>query len=224
MLVFAFSLFILLIAVLPSLAWLVFFLKEDLHPEPKRLLFLTFAAGALSTIPALLFQIFFESTPLASVLGPIFALVILALIEEVSKFGAAYFAIAGDENFDEPVDAMIYMITAALGFAAIENLFIASSTFSVVTAASIFDTGQVLLLRFVGATLLHVLASGLLGFYWAKRKISTGLTVATVTHGIFNYLILSFENANLLYATIFLVLAMFFLFQDFEKLKASRFQ
>src|SRR3989344_6456087 len=194
MVVFLLSLLVLFGAILPSLAWLVFFLKEDLHPEPKRLLFLTFAAGALSTIPALVFQIFFESTPLASALGPLFALVVLALIEEVSKFGAAYFAIAKDENFDEPVDAMIYMIPAALGFAAIENLFIAASTFGAATAASISATSQILLLRFFGATLLHVLASGLLGFYWAKRKISTGLTVATVTHGIFNYLILSFEN------------------------------
>jgi len=110
-----------------------------------------------------------------------------------------------------------------LGFAAIENLFIAADTFRGATAASLGATGNVLLLRFVGATLLHVLASGLLGFYWVKRKVGAGITVATVTHGIFNYLILSFENTNLLYATIFLVVAMFFLFQDFERLKASRF-
>ncbi len=220
MVVFLLSLLVLIGALLPSLAWLVFFLKEDLHPEPKRLLLLAFAAGALSTIPALLFQIFFESTPLASALGPLIVLIVLALIEEVSKFGAAYFAVAKDPEFDEPVDAMIYMITAALGFAAIENLFIAASTFESATAASLGATANILLLRFVGATLLHVLASGLLGFYWAKRKIGTGLTVATVTHGIFNFLILSFENTNLLYAAIFLIVAMFFLFQDFEKLKA----
>jgi len=219
MLVFFLSLLVLIGALLPSLAWLVFFLKEDLHPEPKRLLFLTFAAGALSTVPALLFQIFFESTPLAKILGSLLVLIVLALIEEVSKFGAAYFAVAREPEFDEPVDAMIYMITAALGFAAIENLFIAASTFQGATVASFEATVNTLLLRFVGATLLHVLASGLLGFYWAKRKTGTGLMVATTAHGIFNFLILSFENTNLLYAAAFLIVAMFFLFQDFEKLK-----
>lgn len=215
------SLLVLFGALLPSFAWLVFFLREDLHPEPKRLLFLTFASGALSTIPALLFQMFFESTPAAKFLGPIVALVILALIEEASKFGAAYLTVAKDPDFDEPVDRMIYMITSALGFAAIENLFIAAGTFSGATAVSLGATANILLLRFVGATLLHVLSSGLLGSYWARGKPGTGLTVATVTHSIFNFLILSFQNTNLLYGAIFLIVATFFLFQDFEKLKTT---
>ncbi|HXF44152.1 MAG TPA: PrsW family glutamic-type intramembrane protease [Candidatus Paceibacterota bacterium] len=223
MVVFLLSLLVLISAFLPSLAWLAFFLKEDIHPEPKRILVLTFAAGALSTAPALAFQIFFQKTAIASFVGPLLALVVMALIEELSKFGAAYFAVAKDENYDEPVDAMIYMVTAALGFAAIENLFIAASTWTTASAASLVATANILLLRLVGATLLHVLASGLLGFYWAENRTAIGVMVATIVHSIFNYLVLSFENTNLLYAAIFLLFALFFLFQDFEKLKRSRF-
>lgn len=216
-------------ASLPSLAWLLFFLKEDVHPEPKRLIIYTFSIGALITIPVLVAQVFFQSIFFAALTKTLVLIVILALIEEVFKFLAAYWAIHKDPAFDEPVDAMIYMIAAALGFATIENLFIISNVFDSMTSASLSAATSVLLLRFVGATLLHVLASALLGFYWAKGRIEKkvapfivkGIVVATLVHGAFNYLILKFQNNNLLYAGIFLVVAAFFVFQDFEKLKMS---
>ena len=52
-----------------------------------------------------------------------------ALVEEVVKFMAIRFMILNDPEFDEPVDAMIYMITASLGFAAIENILFISFQF-----------------------------------------------------------------------------------------------
>lgn len=222
------SLLIIIGALLPSLAWLFFFLKEDVHPEPKRLIIYTFGIGALITIPTLLIQIAFQNFLLVSV-GTILLVIILALIEELSKFLAAYFAIHKNPAFDEPIDAMIYMIVAALGFATIENLFILSNILTTTTSASLSQATNVLLLRFVGATLLHVLASGLLGFYWAKGKLEArvapflvkGIIVATLIHTIFNYLVLKFENNNLLYAGIFLIVASFFVLQDFEKLKTK---
>ncbi len=213
---------------LPSLAWLFFFLKEDVHPEPKRLIIYTFSIGALITIPTLLIQIAFQNFLLASV-GTVLLVIVLALIEELSKFLAAYLAVHKNSAFDEPIDAMIYMIVAALGFATIENLFILSNILTTTAPALLSQAANVLLLRFVGATLLHVLASGLLGFYWAKGKLGArtapflvkGVIIATLIHAIFNYLVLKFENNNLLYAGIFLLVASFFVLQDFEKLKTK---
>lgn len=222
------SFLIIIGAVLPSLAWLFFFLKEDIHPEPKRLIIYTFSIGALITIPALIVQTIFQNF-LLTFIGTVLLVVVLAFIEEFSKFLAAYLAIHKNPAFDEPIDAMIYMIAAALGFAAIENLFILSNVLTTATFTSLSQVSSVLLLRFVGATLLHVLASGLLGFYWAKGKLEArvapflvkGVIVATFVHAIFNYLILKFESSNLLYAGIFLIVASFFVFQDFEKLKTK---
>lgn len=213
---------------MPSLAWLFFFLKEDVHPEPKRLIIYTFSVGALITVPALIIQIVFQNY-LSTFIEVILIVVVLAFIEELSKFLAAYLAIHKNSAFDEPVDAMIYMITAALGFAAVENLFILSNVLTAATFTSLSQAASVLLLRSVGATLLHVLASGLLGFYWARGKLETrvapflvkGVIIATLVHAIFNYLILKFESSNLLYAGVFLIVASFFVLQDFEKLKTK---
>ncbi len=220
-------------ALLPTLIWLFFFLKEDVHPEPRKLLLYAFAIGAIISLPVLATQIIFQGahnffppllkTTLVLVLG-------LAFIEEIFKFLAAYWAINDKSAFDEPVDAMIYMITAALGFATIENIFIIGNTFDLLNKEILGSTLSTILLRFVGATFLHTLASGLLGYYWARGRIkkavgaslTIGIVLATALHAVFNYLILEFQNTNLLYPSLFLIVALFFILNDFEKLKMTR--
>src|SRR3989344_5426095 len=114
----------LILTFLPPLVWLVFFLREDCHPEPKRLILIAFVSGIASAIFAVIIEIFLigpegiffpairiETTPM------LFFLVI-AFIEEYVKYLAVKFAIIRQRDFDEPIDGMIYMITAALGFAA----------------------------------------------------------------------------------------------------------
>ncbi len=212
------SIIVLALAFLPAILWLVFFLKEDRHPEPKKLLFLVFCAGALASIPAIVFQFGFQkfvSSPLH-----IFIITILglALIEEVFKFFAAYFSVRKEPAFDEPVDAMIYSIVAALGFATIENLFIMGDKMQYLTMNNLIVSVSTLGFRFIGATLLHTLASAFAGYWWARRKIFFGLAVATLSHFIFNYLVYRFENVSLLYPSIFLVFLAIFIFKDFSKL------
>jgi RsiW-degrading membrane proteinase PrsW (M82 family) len=212
-----------IIGIVPGLIWLTFFLKEDIHPEPRRLIFYTFLVGAMMSLPVLASQFIFQKT--LSLIGQFdLALIIgLALIEEVFKFFAAYLAIFKNPNFDEPIDAMIYTITAALGFATIENIFITLGT-------DINQIASLTSLRFVGATFLHALASALVGYQWAKGIISQmtakfvfkGLIYAIALHSFFNYLILSFQEKNLFYAIIILIIAAFFVFTDFEKLKEKQ--
>jgi len=208
--------------------WLLFFLREDTCPEPKRLILYTFGAGAFVSLFVLVVQYAFQQSILG--LGGNILLIImgLALIEELFKFIAAYWVIDKDRAFNEPVDAMIYMIVAALGFATVENLFVLGNSFSIINLASFSIVTTTLLLRFIGATLLHSISSALVGFYWAKGKllqkkkkfILTGILFATLIHGIFNYLIEYFQDKNLLvYPSIFLLIALFFIFIDFEKLK-----
>ena len=120
------------------------------------------------------------------------------------------------KDFDEPIDAMIYMIIAALGFATVENIA------SVARATNGFE---LVTLRFLGATFLHTLSSGLLGYYWALgllRKtvisfLAAGWFVATLLHSIFNALILIYGPVYPV--TIFLVFIALFVLSDFEKLK-----
>lgn len=212
--------FPILIGLLPSFAWLVFYLKEDPHPEPKKLIFETFLAGAVATF--IVFSIQLPLNDWAISIGiaqyTILSFFILSSIEEIFKFGAARLVVGKHpKDFDEPVDAMIYLIVAALGFAAVENIAVALKASGSLT----FET---ITLRFIGATLLHTISSGLLGYYWALSLIRKkrwllfkGIALATALHVVFNYLILMYEPVVV--PTALLMVAALFILYDFEKLK-----
>ena len=222
--------FILVLSLLPGIAWLFFYLQEDVHPEPKRLLALVFAGGAASALFAYVLQ---EQLNVALVgLGvhsySVVSLVLLAFIEEFVKFAATWLAIHRNAEFDEPVDAMIYMVVAALGFATVENLGALTRLFDdagVLGTASLGRAFETTSLRFVGATLLHTLSSALIGYYWAKsirtfnteRHLVFGVLAASVLHAAFNYLILAYGELS--YALLFVIIIGFFVLSDFEKLR-----
>lgn len=209
------------VGLLPGFIWLFFFLREDRHPEPKKILLLVFAAGALSTLPTLLGQFFIQRLFFFLPAGSLLLFFILAAVEEVFKFSAAYAVLKNNPAFDEPIDAMIYLVAAAMGFATVENILIASSSFGLT------ETTSIIAMRFVGATLLHALSAGLLGYYWAKglllsrikKYLMIGFLFAAFTHAAFNTLIIRFQENYLVYASIFLLIATFFVLNDFEKLK-----
>jgi len=212
---------------LPGFAWLVFYMGESPRPEPKRLIAFVFIVGmAFGFFTVAIENIFsgwatgigIQELSLLSLFG-------LAIIEEVMKFAAAHFAIYRNPEFAEPVDAMIYMIVAALGFATLENIgAIAGLTPQAALLPAVFETMS---LRFVGATLLHTLTSGIVGYYWAlgivrgkvARYLAIGIPIAAILHATFNYLILTYGDA--IYSVIFLIVVGFFVLNDFEQLKAK---
>ncbi|MFH1759413.1 MAG: PrsW family intramembrane metalloprotease [Patescibacteria group bacterium] len=212
----------LLIGLLPAFIWLIFFLQEDRkRPEPKGLILSTFLWGGLIAFVALQAQIQFRDliVPLGIKEFSPFSIFWLAGIEEFFKFLVVFLWVRRRKEFDEPIDAMIYMIVAALGFATIENI----ASVSQATAGSNLE---LLTLRFIGATLLHSLSSGLVGFYWARglvkdhnlfQSIAVGLFIATILHSIFNSLVLAYGPT--LIVTTFLIFVAFFVLNDFEKLK-----
>lgn len=229
------SIFWIILGLLPSFTWLFFYLQEDLHPEPKRLLVKTFILGALFAFFALFFELFFECgvahqfqncregsrEPATSI--PLFLLA-FALIEEIFKFSAAYVAVHKSASFNEPVDAMIYAVVAAMGFATVENL--GALNMDGQTQSGLLNNAlEITSLRFIGATLLHSLASAIAGYYWAvsirdfnqKRFIFLGIATATVLHAIFNHLIIRYESMT--YPVVLVVIVGFFVLNDFEKLK-----
>ncbi len=214
------------IAAIPALIWLLFFIREDMHPEPKRMLALTFLMGILSSIPVLFLELVFQKIAVTPLHSFLLFIIGIAIIEEIFKFLAAYLVNEKSRYFDEPVDAMIYMITAALGFATIENFFVVKNSLDVVTLKTIFDMLNAVSLRFIGATLLHALASGIVGYSWAlsffkksKNAIWIGLLIAVAVHAIFNFFVVQFQTTDIFYPTFFLVFIAFWVLTDFEKLK-----
>lgn len=95
----------------------------------------------------------------------------VALVEEILKYLVVKQKVLSHSEFDEPVDVMLYMIIAALGFATLENILIffqfgPQFLWEKALGISIF--------RFWGATFLHTLTSGFIGYFLAlslrKRK------------------------------------------------------
>jgi len=182
--------------VCPALIWLFFWLMEDrCEPEPKRYIFYSFLAGMLAVGPTLLLQALAQQYLAPMSLGIITA---WAVTEEVMKYAAAYFVALRVYVYDEPIDAVIYLVTAALGFSALENALFLWSPISDGDLLRSIALGES---RFIGASLVHVLSSATVGIALAlsfAKQASTrklyalwGLILAAALHTTYNYLILT---------------------------------
>ena|SRR3989344_3078199 len=182
--------------VLPSLVWLWFWMKEDkLHPEPRSKVALTFLGGMLAVLLVLPVEKFIFSMG-GSVVSNL-TIFYWAIAEEMFKFIIAYFLALRMRENDEPIDAVIYMITIALGFSALENSLFLSNLINVQNFTQGIITGN---MRFLGATLLHTASSATIGimyglsFYQSKsiKKIAIliGVSTSIILHTIFNLLII----------------------------------
>ena len=215
----------------PSLAWLVFYLKKDPHPEPKYLISRTFLMGIVMAPIAVALQWWFRDAilyfaPGYEVQSSIWFFLWAASVEEIVKFLVVYLLVIRDPEFDEPTDAMIYMISAALGFAAIENILVLFQAIPNGTSTTI----QILFLRFFGATLLHAVASAMVGYFlalsWFYRHhsfklITLGLAIATIMHLVFNLILLGGDGkpGGFIFSTIFLLFIASLISFLFVKLK-----
>lgn len=211
----------LLLAFLPSIIWLALFLREDVHPEPNPHIIRVFAAGMLVTIPTIAVEAFASciirglGCPSGAALANTFAVLQIpfealgiqgqelififagiGLVEEAMKYAAVHFSVLHRKAFNEPIDAVLYMIIAALGFAAVENALLVSN--ADIQASSLFAAGgvvDILGARSFSAVLLHALASGIIGFglarsFFSRRPhlvfLGTSVLVAALIHGVYD--------------------------------------
>ncbi|MBU1293003.1 PrsW family intramembrane metalloprotease [Patescibacteria group bacterium] len=221
------ALFAFLGGILPAMIWLYFLLKEDSRcPEPKTMILLAVIAGAIA-VPIVL-----PLERLAILALPAGVPVILAwaAIEETVKYGLAALVVLWRKSVNESVDMVIYMLTVALGFAALENMLFLIAPFSGGNIMEGLLTGN---LRFVGSTLLHVIASSTIGFAMAfsfmkPRWIRTiftsiGLILAIALHALFNLLIIDGNGSSTLFAFFVVWSGAVVFFALFELLKYIRY-
>lgn len=215
--------------ILPGIIWLLFYLREDVHPEPKRLILQVFLLGALSAPIALVAEGILNKilNNFGDRVSLWFLLILMAAIEEIIKYLVVWFRMSKDRNFDEPIDAMVYMVVAALGFATAENIFFSSSAFA---DSAILGIG-VISARFIGSTLLHTLSSSIIGYGLALNMHSfpqkrlflmTSVFIeAILLHALFNYVILSTKNI-LGFVVSIALLVVFFIFINMAYKKIRR--
>ncbi len=217
-------LFALLGGIVPAVLWLLFWLREDkLHPEPRGLIMLAFLAGMITVV----FVIPVEMGLKTLFGGGTILVALWAITEESLKFIFAYLFVLRNKAVNEPIDVIIYMITVALGFAAFENTLFLLPTLSDGLVVESIVTGN---LRFVGATLIHILSSATIGatlaFSFYKTKISRefalfiGLILASILHTLFNFFILKGNGDSGLLETFLVVwVGIIILIFVFEKIK-----
>lgn len=189
---------------IPPVLWLWFWIREDLHAEPRREILIVFFAGFAVVAAAIFLENYFfgvnkyfkEIFGYSTALFQILNIMGFAFIEEGCKLFAAVFTALRSKYFDEPVDAMIYMVTAAMGFAALENmLFIADSL-----QTSLNQTILVSAFRFINAILLHASTAILIGaglafsyFHHERRwkELGGAIILGTLLHASYNFFIIN---------------------------------
>ncbi len=207
---------------IPALFWVWFWLREDkANPEPYFLIAISFIAG-MAVVPMAL--------PLQKMAIDLYSgsnvIVVWVIIEELLKYAVALALVFWNKEVDEPIDMVIYLIVIALGFAALENaLFI----FNPLIMNNFVDSALTGSFRFLGATLLHVLASGTIGIclalsYYRSRTTQIiagtfGLSIAIVLHALFNFFIMNASGEAILAVFLFVWMGILLLFLLFEKVK-----
>lgn len=225
-----------LFALVPSTLWLLFYLRKDQHPESNKTVLKVFFFGVLAAgITIILEKGTIKITDF--LLKPSLFLTFLnfflaiALVEELLKYLVIKFFVLGHPELDEPIDIMLYLIISALGFAALENILILLTPLG--EAFNFTEDITVSFSRFIGATFLHTLCSGVLGFFLAfsffdtrnrKKLFAFGLLTAVVLHGLYNFAIMEIEGIwqNLIPLIILISLAIFTTwgFRKLKKLKS----
>jgi RsiW-degrading membrane proteinase PrsW (M82 family) len=210
--------------ILPALFWLWFWLQEDkLHPEPRGRILLAFWGGMVAVAIAFPFERYVYNY---YGLGDK-TLLLWAAIEEIAKFAVIYVIALRSRAYDEPIDAVEYLITGALGFAALENTLFILNPFLGGEYFQGFVTGN---MRFIGASLLHVVSSGVLGycigrefyrpFKWKIIWRIYGLATAIALHTVFNKFIMyqNGERTFVVFACVWIAtLGLLLLFEKIKK-------
>lgn len=216
----------LLAGILPALLWLWFWLREDnLHPEPRSLVAGSFIAGMIVVVVAA----FAEKYVADIIFDTEYRYIAWAAIEEILKFLAVALVVFHSKNMDEPIDAMIYCITVALGFAALENALFILSPLNDGDITKGIITGN---MRFVGATLVHTVCSAVIGFmvgisfykntFIKALSLISGVILAVVLHAGFNLAIINQTVTSVLKVFGFVWIGVVILIILFEEIKGIK--
>jgi len=182
-------LFLLAIATAPGVAIALYIYLKDKHErEPIGLLIKAFTFGMLSTVLALILSVPINSVvPIDSQnLGEqaVHAFLLVALIEEFSKFIFVRGVLYRDKNFNEPFDGIVYSVMVGMGFATVENILYVSN-----------GGLEIAILRMFTAVPAHAAFAVLMGYYLGKAKFEHkkghysiyALGIATLLHGAYDY-------------------------------------
>lgn len=168
-----------LIAIVPAIIWAILFLKK--HTENKWLVFFTFMGGIFAAQLILLYKGYWDTTinlifakvtlvDFRSNISSMFVSTVLAAfvtflgigaMEEFFKFGVMKLI---NKNFFRSIDDVISLaIISALGFSFYENMIYFNGQWGALSTSGFL---MLALSRVTIVTMVHMLCSGVLGYYF----------------------------------------------------------
>jgi protease PrsW len=189
-----------ILALLPSALILRYFIKRDAFPEPRGAIIKTFLWGVASIVPAVILAIILivlipgvsaGDTTGAFARAAIIAFFGAAIPEELFKFAVLFLYCRRLNDFDEPMDGIVYGVTASLGFATMGNVLY------------VLDGGIGLaIMRGFTAVPGHALFGAIMGFYFGLAHFVPGkrnlywaaYLIPVLLHGLYNTPLMALES------------------------------
>ena len=193
----------LLITLVPPLLILLYFVLTDKFKEPKGTVILIFFLGFLICLPAgilngLSHDFFYDGSKYSdnltsSFLGPAWA-------EELLKFSILYLIVLKRNEFNEPMDGLVYGVVVSLGFATYENYTYVYEWAEQIAKDEGYDFAElsylVALGRSYSAIPMHGLNGAVMGYYFGmyafsgnKKFLILSLVLPYLFHGFYNFLV-----------------------------------
>ena len=193
----------LLITLVPPLLILLYFVLTDKFKEPKGTVILIFFLGFLICLPAgilngLSHDFFYDGSKYSdnltsSFLGPAWA-------EELLKFSILYLIVLKRNEFNEPMDGLVYGVVVSLGFATYENYTYVYEWAEQIAKDEGYDFAElsylVALGRSYSAIPMHGLNGAVMGYYFGmfafsgnKKYLILSLILPYLFHGFYNFLV-----------------------------------
>ena len=193
-----------LLAVAPGAFLLFYFyLKDRYEHEPVVLVLLCFAAGAASVFLAMVLELgaepLFTDMPVTFISIAAYTTLGVGLPEELSKLLAMRLVAYRHRAFNELMDGIVYTVAAGLGFATLENIFYVMELG--------FGTGVI---RALLSVPMHAMFGVVLGYYVGLARMARnrgepdgrllvgGLLLATLMHGVYDFILFAFEDGALI--------------------------
>ena len=207
--------FLIIIALTPGIGIAVYiYFIDRLEPEPIKLVLFSFFLGIVSLGLDLLFAIpldkFFTINEYDLEAEAVHAFIIVAFLEELSKFVFIRGILYKNKNFNEPLDGIVYSVMVGMGFATAENVIYAVN-----------EGGGAVVIRMFSAIPAHALFAVLMGYMLGKAKFTHmisealyalgALGIATLFHGVYDYFLFIAFVPGIWVGSVIAFIAAFFL-------------
>ena len=217
-------------ALIPVLIIIFYVFKQDQFPEPKRIVFKTFIFGAAIVLALNLILGDVDKYASTYFKGETFNFfdnfIRAAFLEEFFKMIVIVFFCTRKDEFDEPMDGLVYGVAASLGFAAYENIEYVLYSYEQ-------PSYSIALIRAFSAVPLHAICGVMMGFLITQAifekehnylNLILSLLIPVGIHGLYNFSLTSSlisQHMAFIIVIVFIIRAIFLFNSLKKKQKAS---